>query len=220
MATRLTSAGARAGLRNLLALDIVLLAPRDGRLVVFAPESRGQRRRALPAGAPRSGEALDAAAQRIARGTLGSAVPWLQQVSTRMDGANAAVIYAGLVTAPESDDDRWIAHERAASLGASSRNMVDASVRAIGAWLDRTPIAFRLLPATFTLSELQEVYEVLLGRPLHKASFRRALQSARLVTPTKEWRSEGRGRPAQLFRFAPRARKASRRGVRFDWLTE
>ena len=65
----------------------------------------------------------------------------------------------------------------------------------------------------------QEVYEAILGRTLHKASFRRALQSARLVTPTREWRSEGRGRPAQLYRFVARAPKASRRGVRFDWLT-
>ena len=79
-------------------------------------------------------------------------------------------------------------------------------------------IAFRLLPPTFTLSELQGTYEILLGRRLHKASFRRALQSAWLVEPTDEWRSEGRGRPAQLFRYAPRRRRANRRGVRFDML--
>ena len=110
--------------------------------------------------------------------------------------------------------------ESAASLGGPARHLVDDAVEAVGTWLDRSPVAFKLLPTAFTLSELQDVYEVLLGRSLHKASFRRALQSARLVTPTKEWRSEGRGRPAQLFRFAPRARKGSRRGVRFDWLTQ
>jgi hypothetical protein len=203
-----------------LTLDIVLLAPRDGRLVVFAPGAARGARRDLPVGAPRAREGLDAAAQRIARAALGSAVPWLQQVSARSEGTGTSVIYAGLVTAPPSDDERWISRERTGTVSAAARHMVDDSVRAISAWLDRTPIAFKLLPAAFTLSELQEVYEVLLGRTLHKASFRRALQSARLVTPTREWRSEGRGRPAQLFRFAPKARKASRRGVRFDWLTE
>lgn len=220
MASRPTSAGPRAGLRTLLTLDVVLLAPRDGRLVLFAPAGTRAARRALPEGAPRAGESLDAAAQRIARAALGGPAAWLQQVATRTDGPRTSVVYAGLVTAPDADDDRWIPHERAGSLGAAARHMIDAAVRAVGAWLDRTPIAFRLLPSAFTLSELQEVYEVLLGRSLHKASFRRALQSARLVTPTKEWRSEGRGRPAQLFRFAPRARKATRRGVRFDWLSE
>jgi hypothetical protein len=85
--------------------------------------------------------------------------------------------------------------------------------------LDQAPIAFRLLPPTFTLSELQQTYELLLGRRLHKASFRRALQAAWLVEPTDEWRSEGRGRPAQLFRYAPRRRRNQRRGVRFDLLS-
>jgi len=77
-------------------------------------------------------------------------------------------------------------------------------------------LVFRLLPAVFTLSELQELYELLLGRRLHKASFRRSLQAARIVEPTDEWRSEGRGRPAQLFRYAPKRRRATPRGVRFE----
>jgi 8-oxo-dGTP diphosphatase len=72
------------------------------------------------------------------------------------------------------------------------------------------------LPQRFTLSDLQRVYEIMLGRRLHKASFRRALQAATLVEPTDEWRSEGRGRPAQLFRYAPKRKRRVRRGLRFD----
>jgi 8-oxo-dGTP diphosphatase len=62
------------------------------------------------------------------------------------------------------------------------------------------------------------VYELLLGRRLHKASFRRSLTAAFLVEPTDEWRSEGRGRPAQLYRYAPRKRRGGRGGVRFELL--
>ena len=98
------------------------------------------------------------------------------------------------------------------------RALLDAALETIRVRLDQAPIAFRLLPPTFTLSELQQTYELLLGRRLHKASFRRALQAAWLVEPTDEWRSEGRGRPAQLFRYAPRRRRNQRRGVRFDLL--
>ena len=210
-------ASGRAGLRATINIDVALLAPSGGRLVVFAPqEERG--RRALPSGAPRAGESLENAAARIARGALGSAIAWLEQVVTRLDGESATVLFAGLVAAPEGDDDAWIPRERTAPLGAAARRQIDDAATAAGIWLDRTPIAFRLLPGSFTLSELQEVYEAILGRKLHKASFRRALQSARLVMPTREWRSEGRGRPAQLYKFVPRAPKASRRGVRFDWL--
>lgn len=216
MPSRLASG--RAGLRATITIDVVLLAPSGGRLVVFAPqEERG--RRALPSGAPRAGESLENAATRIARGALGSGIAWLEQVVTRLEGESATVLFAGLVAAPEADDDSWIPRERSSTLGAAARHQVDDAATAAGVWLDRTPVAFRLLPGSFTLSELQEVYEAILGRTLHKASFRRALQSARLVMPTREWRSEGRGRPAQLYRFVPRAPKASRRGVRFDWLT-
>jgi 8-oxo-dGTP diphosphatase len=98
------------------------------------------------------------------------------------------------------------------------RTMVDAAMRTMQERLDQAPIAFRLLPSTFTLSDLQHMYELLLGKRLHKASFRRALRAAWLVEPTDEWRSEGRGRPAQLFRYAPKKRRRSHRGVRFDFL--
>jgi hypothetical protein len=91
-------------------------------------------------------------------------------------------------------------------------------MRAIQARLDQAPIAFRLLPAKFTLSELQQMYELLLGKRLHKASFRRALQAAWLVEPTDEWRSEGRGRPAQLYRYSPKKKRRAQRGVRFDFM--
>jgi 8-oxo-dGTP diphosphatase len=96
--------------------------------------------------------------------------------------------------------------------------MIESASQTIQDRLDQAPIAFRLLPSTFTLSELQQMYELLLGKRLHKASFRRALQAASLVEPTDEWRSEGRGRPAQLFRYAPKKRRRLHRGVRFDFL--
>ena len=211
--------GTGGGLRTSLVVDLVLLAPAGDRLALFAPADASGRR-ALPSGAPRAGEALDAAAMRLARAATGGTVAWLEQARTRTTSDGVSVLYVGLIPGPAADDERWIPRARAVTLGAAARHLVDEATDAIGNWLDRSPIAFRLLPPAFTLSDLQDVYEILLGRTLHKASFRRALQSARLVSPTKEWRSEGRGRPAQLFRLAPRARKSWRRGVRFDWLSE
>lgn len=209
------------GLRVTIAVDVVLLTPRRGRLSVYAPATGRHGQRQLPEGAPRAGESLEAAAARIVRAAIGGSAAWLAQVTTRLEGTRATVMFAGLVPAPAAEEgsDAWIPRTRAASLGAAGRRLVDEAVEAAAGWLDSTPVAFRLLPAAFTLSDLQETYEAILGRSLHKASFRRALQSARLVAPTKEWRSEGRGRPAQLYRFVQRAPKASRRGVRFDWLS-
>lgn len=64
-------------------------------------------------------------------------------------------------------------------------------------------IAFDLLPPAFTLAELQRVHELLLGRSVHAAGFRRLLAAEGVVRPLDKWRSEGRGRPAQLHSYAP-----------------
>ena len=63
------------------------------------------------------------------------------------------------------------------------------------------PLVFELLPQSFTLTELQKTVEALSGGLLHKQNFRRMVESAGLVEPTDETRSEGRGRPARLYRF-------------------
>jgi ADP-ribose pyrophosphatase YjhB (NUDIX family) len=54
------------------------------------------------------------------------------------------------------------------------------------------------LPEKFTLSELQHVHEILLGKLIQKKSFRRRIEQARLLTDTGEKRSET-GRPASLY---------------------
>jgi len=112
----------------------------------------------------------------------------------------------------------WHPVQALPSLAPRQKAMAESALTTLRLHMDAAPVAFRLLPSVFTLSELQQVYELLLGRRLHKASFRRALQAAYLVAPTDDWRSEGRGRPAQLFRYAPRRRHAGHRSVRFDLL--
>jgi hypothetical protein len=110
----------------------------------------------------------------------------------------------------------WISLSDTDAVIGRTREQLELALAVMRARVDQQPIAFRLLPAAFTLSELQGVYELLLGRRLHKASFRRALHASALVEPTDEWRSEGRGRPAQLFRYAAPRRRRQRRGIRFD----
>lgn len=78
------------------------------------------------------------------------------------------------------------------------------------------PVVFELLPATFTLLQLQTVVEALAGSRLHKQNFRRLVDKAGLVEGTGIQSSSTGGRPAELFRFRRevlRERPAS--GVRF-----
>ena len=64
-----------------------------------------------------------------------------------------------------------------------------------------TPIAFSLLPPKFTWSELQEVYEVLLGRPLIPSPFRRKIRSMYKIRELKDRKKNSLGRPSVLLRY-------------------
>ena len=65
------------------------------------------------------------------------------------------------------------------------------------------------LPELFTLPELQELHEVLIGKPLQKKSFRRRIEQANLIEDSGEKRTDI-GRPATLYRV-----KSSARDFRF-----
>ena len=214
-------------------VDVVAIRPQADSLAVLLtklPDPRSRERWILPWDAPRGEESLADAAARIARAILGSAPSAIQQIhafdSSRRHPGDAEVSVGFVAFVPVHDraladpDPGWVGLDAMPALAPRHRAIVDAAFDMIRRRIDQSPIAFRLLPPTFTLSELQSIYERLLGRRLHKASFRRALQAAYLVEPTDEWRSEGRGRPAQLFRYAPKKRRDNRRGVRFDLLTD
>ena len=62
------------------------------------------------------------------------------------------------------------------------------------------------LPETFTLSDLQQVHEALLGKALQKKSFRRRIEQADLIIDTGEKLADI-GRPATLYRLKPQANR-------------
>jgi 8-oxo-dGTP diphosphatase len=225
-----SSSVARATTRQVTcSVDVALFAPRGNELAILlvSPSSaRSRSRWSLPSDGIRNDETLDAAAGRIAKDALGIAPPLLEQSRAHGGPRRAAgvtqvgVAYFGLThdASAARRGGAWFGISSLPALPARAKEEIDVALSTLRGHIDRLPIAFRLLPATFTLSDLQAVYELLLGRRLHKASFRRSLHAAALVEATDEWRSEGRGRPAQLFRYAPPRRRRQRRGVRFDLL--
>lgn len=217
--------------RTTLAVDVVVLSPRSDTLAVLLVRTAvGARERwSLPWDAPQAAEGLEEAAARITTAALGAAPAYFEQVGALCDGrrhpGDADVSVGIAVLSPAGDgipleDAEWFPLAALPALAPRHRTVVDRAAAVVRQRVDQSPVAFRLLPPTFTLSDLQAVYQLLLGRRLHKASFRRALQASYLVEPTDEWRSEGRGRPAQLFRYAPKKRRGARRGVRFDLFSD
>lgn len=233
MRERLGSAAARAPSRPpIYSIDVVAVTPGGRQLSVLFVRPDEQKARArweLPWEAPRGSDSLSDVARRIVRNTTSRDAAWMEQLGafsrggTHPSGADLSIAFVALVAQGSAGEgmasSAWMLPGEVSLQSARQREIMDQALTAIRTRMDYAPVAFRLLPPTFTLGELQQMYELLLGRRLHKASFRRALQAAYLVEPTDEWRSEGRGRPAQLFRYAPRKRKSARRAVRFDRLS-
>ncbi len=187
----------------------------EGGLAVLLPADASSRVAAWPSTPVPAGEAPDTVIDALARRVLQRSPAWRGQVGALVEGAQLNIMYAAILPAGSAAPRgyAWTALPR----GGGSLT-ARAAVSFLRDRLDREPVAFRLLPPSFTLSDLQRVYELLLERRLHKASFRRTLLAAHVVEPTDAWHSEGRGRPAQLFRFSPRRRRGVQRAVRFELL--
>ena len=220
----------RRGRKSSYTIDLVLFTALKDQLAVLLWRTPEEKEKwALPWDTPTPDGTLDDAAGKFAANALGVSPGWMEQVSAfgeekrHPSETEISVAFAGLVPAgtppPVGGAYAWFRLGELPILPPRHRAMLDSAVGMVRLRMDQSPVAFRLLPPTFTLGELQHMYELLLGKRLHKASFRRALQAAWLVEPTDEWRSEGRGRPAQLFRYAPRKRRPAQRGIKLDVLT-
>jgi 8-oxo-dGTP diphosphatase len=78
------------------------------------------------------------------------------------------------------------------------------------------PIGFELLPKQFTLTQLQELYEAILGRRIDKRNFRKKLVAFDFLVPTDEF-TAGAHRPARLHRFDRRRYDSLvRKGFHFE----
>lgn len=65
--------------------------------------------------------------------------------------------------------------------------------------IEYTSLVFNLMPELFTLTELQQVYEVIQGKELLAAAFRRKI--ANMVIETNEYKKDAGHRPSKLFRY-------------------
>lgn len=79
--------------------------------------------------------------------------------------------------------------------------IIEYGIERLRSKIEYTDIAFNLMPEMFTLTELQQVYEVILDKEQLKANFRRKI--ADMVIETNEYTRDAGHRPSKLFRFNP-----------------
>ncbi|RMF26477.1 MAG: NUDIX domain-containing protein [Chloroflexi bacterium] len=169
---------------------------------------------AIPGGFIEMDESLEEAALRELEEETGVRDVYLEQLYTFGDpdrdprGRVITVAYFALVPAntitPRAGSDaseaRWWSMYDLPDLAFDHEQILKYALTRLRYKLEYTAVGFELLPESFTLSELQRAYEIILGEKLDKRNFRRKILSAQVIEPTGEYRT-GEGRPARLYRF-------------------
>lgn len=104
---------------------------------------------------------------------------------------------AGLVAEASHHDTRHFGR----AMSGDHRRILATGIARLRAKIKYRPVVFELMPAQFTLLQLQRSVEALAGLTLYKPNFRRLIEQSDLVEETGESESETGGRPAKLFRF-------------------
>lgn len=215
-------------------VDVVIFAILEDHLQVLLirrgiPPYEG--RWALPGGFIVENEGLETAARRELEEEAGVRDVYLEQLYTFGDpnrdprGRVVTVAYYALVAAdrvtPQAGSDaaavRWCPIDERPELAFDHDRILDYAIERLRNKLEYTTISFELLPHRFTLTELQRVYEAVLGRRLDKRNFRRKIGLLGILKPTSRHRSE-RGRPARLYEFsARRLEKLKDKGILFPF---
>ncbi len=173
---------------------------------------------ALPGGIIKVDESVDDAAARILEEKTGVTKIYLEQLATfgKVDrdpfGRVVSVAYFALVpsatrdlkTTQEYEGVDWFPVHAVPVLAYDHAEMLSVALAQLKKRLEYSNIAFSLLPAEFTLTELQQLYETILGQNIDKRNFRKSIEGSNLVTATGKQRQGAAHRPAQLYRFISR----------------
>ena len=171
---------------------------------------------ALPGGTLKPGESLEESIRRhLAAKVDVRELSHLEQLETRSDPVRnpdrweLATAYLGLVPKDADpsipDDTGWQPVNQLPALAYDHEPIIQAAHERLRAKLSYTNLGFALAPATFTISELRELYAAALGHDVNPTNLRRVLLRRGLLEQTGKQRNPSRegGRPAALFRFQP-----------------
>jgi 8-oxo-dGTP diphosphatase len=204
--------------KPIVTVDVVLLTLRNEALHVALARREHEPYSGtwtLPGGWVHTNEDEDAlaAAVRILKVKAGIESPYLEQLMTfasrHRDGRGWSVSIAHYALAPferaTSASIEWRAVDSIRSLPFDHVEILRTAVDRVRSKTAYSSLPVHLMPATFTLSELQRVYEQVLGTTLDKRTFRRRIEELDLVEPAPGTRSEGAAhRPAQHYRVKRR----------------
>ncbi|MDE1874941.1 MAG: NUDIX hydrolase [Patescibacteria group bacterium] len=202
-------------------VDVVIFTVEDGALkalIIKRAREPFQGSPALPGGFIRRGETSVTAAERILADKAGVKDVYLEQLYTFDEphrdprGPVFSVTYFALAPrdeiriaeTAETQKPRFSPVSALPKLAFDHNNIIGYAVERLRSKLEYTNAAYSLLPKSFTLTELQKIYEAIVNRDLDKRNFRKKFKELGLIEPTGSKSKGGRRRPAELYRFKSR----------------
>jgi 8-oxo-dGTP diphosphatase len=200
------------------AVVVVIFTVREGALFVLLIERSAAPFAgcwALPGGQLAGDEPLQDAAVRKLADETGLSDVYLEQLFTfdhlPESRAGLAVSYFALVDSRRARlrgdlewRPAWHAVRALPQLGFGNERIIAYAEQRLRNKLQYTNVAYSLLPERFTLTDLQGVYEAILGERVDKRNFRRRVVGVGIVRETGHLQKRGAHRPAMLYEFSTR----------------
>ena len=168
----------------------------------------------LYGGFVRDDESLDEAANRVLYSLTGLKEIYMKQVGAfgavdRDPGERViSVAYCALINVNDYDyklrqqyELEWVDLDRLPKLYSDHNQMVSKAISLLRRRIKTEPLSFNLLPDLFTLTQLQHVYEAILGAAIDKRNFRKRIKQIDFIEKTELIDKKTSKRGAALYRF-------------------
>ncbi len=204
--------------RPALTSDCVLFGFDEGELkllLIQRAEEPFKNKWALAGGFVNQDESTEDAARRTLSEKANVGKVYLEQLYTfsNLDrdprGWVVSVAYYALVkladykikAGRDTEDAKWVAVSAIPKLAFDHNEIVKTAITRLRGKVRYQPVGFELLPAKFTLTQLQHLYEAILGETLDKRNFRKKISSMGLLTALDEKETNVAHKAARFYSF-------------------
>ena len=205
----------------LLSVDCIIFGFDNNKLKILIGRRQldpGRGEWSLYGGFVRNDESLDEAANRTLAELTGLNKLYMRQVGAfgsidRDPGERVvSVAYYALINVNDYDDKlrqehgvEWVEVEKLPTMYSDHNLMVNRARKLMREKIKTQPISFQLLPPLFTLTQLQRLFEAVIGEEVDKRNFRKRIKEMDYIKKTELIDKKHSKRGAALYRFNKKA---------------
>ena len=202
----------------LISVDCIVFGFDEGKLKLLIGKRKlnpGKGEWSLYGGFVLANESLEQAATRTLESLTGLENIYMTQVGAygavdRDPGERViSIAYCSLINVSDYNEAQqteygveWVSLDELPDLYSDHKMMVTEAIEKLRRHLSTEPLCFNLLPEHFTLTQLQKVYEAILGEEIDKRNFRKRIKTMECIQKTKLVDKLTSKRGAALYRFS------------------